>query len=168
MKEKQKKITIKILAIIPSLMALFFIDLYIFPQKTINDEIIAYGEITLKNNVKYNSRGEFVGYKFYTAKNFSFGIKKTFIKENNITIKHTYIFKSITGVNSITKDYTDKLITGIKGLPMFLYTILTITASISLVVLFFYKNLSENGFHNIILINSFLAFFTIYFYSIYN
>ena len=124
--------------------------------------------IFLKNGYKYNSSKELVGYKYFTKKGLEFSIKKEFVEENDVNIKSSYIFKTVTSVKSSKRDYSDKLMSGMTGLTMFLYQGLTISSIISLLALIFYKKLSKNGFQNIIIMNSFLALIIIYFYFVYN
>lgn len=168
MKEKHTKITIKILICIPVLVSLFFVDQWILPQKQINDKIVAYSQIVIRNGNEYNSSKEFVGNKFFTKKGYEFSIRKTFIEENEVTIKQSYIFQNISSVKSQIKDYSDKLMSGLNGACFYFMLSLNITAIISLFMLRFNKNLSENGFQNIILINSFLTLITLYVFGIYN
>lgn len=170
MKEKYADITFKILLFIALLISLFFIDSWVLPQKTINDEIISYGEIYIRSKQKYtNSESKvFVGYIFLTRKNYEFSIQKTFIEENKITIKQSYIFKNITAVKSQSKDYSDKLMSGFNGACLYIVTALMISSIISLLMLRFNKNLSENGFQNIILFNSFLILCTLYILFLHN
>jgi hypothetical protein len=168
MNEKNRKITIKILLFVPTLLLLFYLDYIVFPQKETDEKLIAYHEIYLKNGNKYNSSKEFVGYKFFTEKGLEFSIKKEFIEENDVKLKSSYIFKTVTSVKSSKKDYSDQLMSGMTGLTMFLYKGLTISSIISILLLIFYKKLSLNGFQNIIIMNSFLAILIIYFYFVYN
>jgi hypothetical protein len=166
--EKYRKITIKILIFIPLLFGLFFADSWILPQKTIKDEIISYSKIFVNNNNKFSRNKIFIGYIFFTQKGNEFSTQETFIEENEITIKHSYILKNITTVKSRTKDYSDKLMSGLNGACLYFTVSITISAIISLLFLRFDKNLSENGFQNIILFNSFLTFITICLYVLYN
>jgi hypothetical protein len=168
MNEKHKKITIRVLLVIPILLLLFYLDQSIFPQRESTEKLIEYHEIFLKNGYKYNSSKELVGYKYFTKKGLEFSIKKEFVEENDVNIKSSYIFKTVTSVKSSKRDYSDKLMSGMTGLTMFLYQGLTISSIISLLALIFYKKLSKNGFQNIIIMNSFLALIIIYFYFVYN
>ncbi len=166
MKEKYAKITFKILICITIFFNIFIIDQLVVPQKIIHDEIIAYGRIEISTKGKYSTKSSkhFVGNKFLTKKGFEFSVRETFIKENEITLGQSYIFKNITSVKSKNKDYSDKLMSGLNGACFYFSLGLAITSTISLLMLKFNKNLSENGFQNIILINSFVAFLTLYIY----
>ena len=165
MREKYSKITFKILLCIPLLIGLLFVDKLVLPQKTINDEIIAYGKIFVsggRNQFSSTSTKVFAGYRFFKQKGFEFSIDRKFIDENDITIKQSYIFKNITSVKSKTEDYSDKLMSGLNGACMYFTVGLLISAIISLLHLKFNKRLSENGFQNIILMNSFMVICTLY------
>ena len=166
MKEKYAKITFKILICIPLLFSIFLIDQLVVPQKITNDEIIAYGRIEISRKGKYSttSSKHFVGYKFLTKKGLEFSIRETFIEENEITIGQSYIFQNINSVKSKNNDYSDKLMSGLNGACFYFSLSLAIISTISLLMLKFNKNLSDNGFQNIILINSFVAFLTLYIY----
>jgi hypothetical protein len=168
MTEKYRKITIITLLFIPLLIGLFFADSWMLPQKTINDKIISYSRISVNNSNKFSSSEVLVGYIFYTQKGNEFSTQETFIDENEITIKQSYILKNITTVKSQTKDYSDKLMSGLNGACLYFTLGLTTSAIISLLLLWFDKNLSENGFQNIIIFNSFLLFITLYLFVLYN
>lgn len=166
MKEKYTEITIKIIICIPILFSIFIIDQLVLPQKKINDKIIAYSQIVITRRNKYStsSSKEFVGNKFFTEKGFEFSVRKIFIEENEITIGKSYIFQNINLVKSKSKDYSDKLMSGLNGACFYFTVGLVLTSIVSLLLLKFNENLSENGFQNIILINSFLAFIALYIY----
>lgn len=166
MKEKYTKITLKILICIPIFFSIFLIDQLVVPQKITNDEIIAYGRMEVRRQSKYSSSSykSFVGYKFLTKKGLEFSVRETLIKENEITIGQSYIFQNINSVKSEINDYSDKLMSGLNGACFYFSLSLAIISTISLLMLKFNKNLSDNGFQNIILINSFVAFLTLYIY----
>lgn len=171
MKEKYTRVTINILLCIPIALAVFFIDQWLLPQNTINDELVAYSRIYIsKGSSQYSNKSskEFVGYKFYTQKGLEFSTDKAYIEEYEVIIKHSYIFKSITTVKSQTKDYSDKIISGLHGACLYFTIFLEIVAIISLLLLKYNDQLSENGFYNIILFNSFLLIVSLYVYVLYN
>lgn len=168
MKDKYSRITFKFLIWIPILFSIFIIDQLVLPQNKINDTIISYSQIFISKRGKYStsSSKEFVGNKFFTKKGFEFSVREIFIEENEITIGKSYIFQNINLVKSKNKDYSDKLMSGLNGATFYFTLLLVITSIISLLMLKFNKNLTENGFQNIILINSFLAFITLYIYMV--
>lgn len=168
MLEQYRKITIYILLFIPLLVGLLFADSWILPQKTIHDKIIAYSRIIVNNNNQFSRSTIPIGYNFYTQKGNEFSTQETFIHENEITIQRSYILKNTTAVRSNTKDYSDKLMSGFNGACLYLTLGLAISAIISLLFLWLDNNLSENGFQNIIIFNSFLAFITLALFALYN
>lgn len=170
MKEKYTTVIIKILICIPVLFSLFIVDQLILPQKKINDRIISYSQIVVNRRNKFSISGsqELIAYKYFTEKGYEFSMSKTFIEENEITIGRSYIFQNINSIKTKSNVYSDKLMSGINGACFYFTLGLTITALISLLMLKFKENLSENGFQNIILINSFLTLVALYVYAIYN
>lgn len=168
MKDKYSGITFKILIWIPILFSIFIIDQLVLPQNKINDTIISYSQFFISKRGKYStsSSKEFVGNKFFTQKGFEFTVREIFIEEKEISIGKSYIFQNINSVKSKNKDYSDKLMSGLNGATFYFTLLLVITSIISLLMLKFNKNLTENGFQNIILINSFLAFITLYIYMV--
>lgn len=168
--EKYKSITFKILAIIPLFAFVLFIDLYLLPRKKVNDIIVSRTENIIKHKGRFSSSSSEIMscYKFLTKQELEFSTENYFIEENEVKIEYSYIFKSVTSVKSLTKDYSDNLISGLKGLILILFISLLVTTLISLLTLKFYKKLSENGFLNIILMNSFLFLILLYFWHFQN
>jgi hypothetical protein len=169
MVEKYRKITFKILMFIPLLSSVFFLDTWILPQKKTNDFIVSYSLRKISHKGKYSSSSSesMRCYKFYTEKENEFSTE-VFIAENEVTIGTSYIFKIVTSVKSQTKDYTKKIVSGLNGLNLWLTIGLLISTICSLLFLQFDKKLSENGFYNILLLNSFIAFILLYFMSFQN
>ena len=167
MGEKYRRITFKILLIIPLLASLFFADIFILPQKHIEDNIVSYSERTISSKGRFSSnRSKLIScYTFYTEKDYVFSTEKRFVDENEVIIEYSYIFKIVTSVKSKTEDYSNKLISGLSGLNLLLTICLLISTIISLLILRFKTNLSENLFYNIILLNSWLLFILLYFWS---
>ena len=168
-KEKYSRITFRILILIPIFFILFEVDIFILPQKQINDNITEYSKIEVSRRSKFgNSKKEFLGYKYFTKKGFEFSVSKTYIEENEILIKQSYIFQNINKITSKNKDYSEELMSGLNGACLYVAIGMIITAIISLLLLEFNSNLSENGFQNIILFNSFLTIIFFYLLMIYN
>jgi hypothetical protein len=155
--------------IIPLLVGIFFIDTWILPQKKTSDIIVAYSikKVTHRGKFSASSSESMRCYKFYTEKENEFSTE-VFLDEIEITLETSYIFKIVTSVKSKTDDYSNKLVSGLNGLILWLVIGLIISVTISLLLLKFYDNLSENAFYNIILLNSFLAFILIYFINLQN
>lgn len=109
-----------------------------------------------------------MGYIFLTKKNYKFSTQKKYIKENDIIIEQSYILKNITSVKTGNIDYSKDLMSGFNGMNFYLAVGLAISIVISLLFLKFDKNLTENGFQNIIIFNSFLVFIALFLGMIYN
>jgi len=166
--EKYKKITFKSLLSIPFLMSLFCIDSFILPQNASNDVIIAYSKIFVSSGNKISKGKTFVGYKYYTQKGHEFSTQEIFIEENEVSINRSYIFKNITGVKSVSKNYSEQIISGFNGACLYFSVGLLLSAICSLLLLKYDNNLSENAFLNIILFNSFLAICSLYIFILHN
>lgn len=143
-------------------------DLYVLPKKSIEDKITAYSKITVSNNSKFSRRQVLLGYTFYTQKNLQFALEKSFIEEVDVQIEISRIFQNITSVKTAKGDYSNKLMSGLNRDCLLFIIILSASTFISLLVLFKSKNLSENGFQNIILFNSLMLFFALYLFVLYN
>lgn len=170
MLQKYKKITTQILYIALLLLTFLFADSWLLPQKTIKDEIEYYSPIYSTHRSKYSASESktLIGYVFLTKNKHKFSTQETFIKENDIVIEQSYLLKNITSVKTKTKDYSEKLMSGFSGLNLYLAVGLLISIVISLLSLKFDKNLTENGFQNIIIFNSFLALVALYLGMIYS
>lgn len=166
--EKYKKITIKILIFIILIISFLYADSWLLPQKTVYDKIISYSKIYVNNSNKFSRNQVLVGYIFYTQKGYKLSVQENFIEDIEITINHSYILKNITMVKSKTNDYSNKLMSGFNGACLYFTIGIIISLIISLLFLWFDKNLSENGFQNIIIFNSFLVFITLSLFAIYN
>lgn len=170
MLQKYKKITTQILCFALIFIAFLFVDSWFLPQKTIEDEIEFYAPIYKTNRSKYSTSETktLMGYIFITKKNYKFSTQKKYIKENDIIIEQSYILKNITSVKTGNIDYSKDLMSGFNGMNFYLAVGLAISIVISLLFLKFDKNLTENGFQNIIIFNSFLVFIALFLGMIYN
>jgi hypothetical protein len=170
MLQKYKKITTKILCFALIFIAFLFVDSWFLPQKTIKDEIEYYAPIYKTNRSKYSTSETktLMGYIFITKKKYKFSTQKKYIKENDIIIEQSYILKNITSVKTGNIDYSKDLMSGFNGMNFYLAVGLAISIVISLLFLKFDKNLTENGFQNIIIFNSFLVFIALFLGMIYN
>lgn len=167
--EKYSKITFKILLFIPLIFTFFAVDQFILPQKKIKDSIAASSKIEISRRSRFGGKSkEFLGYKYYTQKGFEFTLNTTYIEENEIELYESYVFRNINKVKSNYRDYSNELMSGVNGACLFTALVMIVTAIISMLLLKYNTNLSENGFHNIILSNSFLTLIFFYFLQIYN
>ncbi len=169
MKDKYIKTVAKALLCIPIIFCMLVFDQVILPQEQIDDKIVAYAPIVVSHRNKFSTQSskETIAIKFYTEKKHEFSLRETFIEEDEITIGRSYIFREINLVVTKHRDYSEMLMSGLNGACFYMIASLTFTAIVSLLLLKFKTNLSENGFHNIILINSFLLFVTIYVFALY-
>lgn len=170
MKEKYSKITFKIIALIPLIFIFFGVDQFLLPQKQIKDTITKYSKIELRRRSKFGTgtSKEFLGYKYYTKKGYEFAVNKSFIDENDIVISQSYIFNNINKIVTTSRNYSDELTSGLNGACLYIAFGMIFTAIISLILLKFYFNLTENGFLNIVLSNAFLTMVFFYLLSVYN
>jgi len=122
----------------------------------------------ISNNSKFSRGQVLVDYKFFTQKRHQFAVENVKIEEENVKIEFTRIFKNITSVKTVNNDYSKKLISGLNRDCLLFIIILSISTLISLLLLFLNKNLSENGFQNIILFNSLMLFYAFYLFALYN
>ena len=155
-----KKLVINSLVIITFLISLVFVDFYILPKTKISDEITYY---TIQYGGRRNGgKKTIMAYNFFTKKGHCFPTSNYLIEENDIEIKYTLLFKSVTNVKSKDKDYSDDLAVGFNGILFYCYFVLLFSIAISLKILLSKKSVSENTFYNIICFNSFMLFVCIY------
>lgn len=114
-KSRYKKPTIYALVFVLLSISVFFTDYYLLPQKKINDRIVTTTKIEVTSNSKYNSNKVFIAYGFFTEKEFEFSLGKSMIKEHEVIIYYTPVFNNITKVKTITKDYSDELVSDFNG-----------------------------------------------------
>ncbi len=149
--EKYKRVVIVFISIMTLFMSLLLLDFYVLPKDTLEEEIEYYTKIRAKRSI--------IGYSFTTFNDLSFSIEDLYISENKVKLKVSKIFTIITDVKTETKDYSDKLISGLGGVNLYFYLILAISSYVSLWYLIFFKDLSENSFQNIIYFNVIMIFF---------
>lgn len=149
--QKYKRIVTIFISALTLLLSLLFLDFYVLPKDTLDEEIEYYSEIRAKKSI--------IGYNFTTVNDLSFSIEDSYISENRVIIKKSKIFSIITNVKTESEDYSDKLISGLGGVNLYFYLILTISCYVSLGYLIFFKDLSENSFQNIIYFNLIMIFF---------
>ncbi len=157
-----KKIVIKILYLITFLISIVFIDYYLLPKKSTNDNIDYYIENVGKNR---NGRSKnIVSYNYYTKKQNTFSTKNFLVEEDDIEIEYTLLLKSVTKVKSKDADYSKYLVNGLNpnGIELYCCFIILLSIAVSLKILHSKKAISENAFYNIICLNGFLLFVTIY------
>jgi len=148
-----------VLIFLASIANFLLADLYILPKKTIKDDIISYKKINYTKTSKFGSSNIFIGYKFYTKKGFEFSTDETFVQENKVFIEYSPVFKNITGLKTENEDYSNQLISGLNSINLYFYIILAISSTVSLLILQFNKEITENAYQNIVLFNLMMLFF---------
>ncbi|WP_430612593.1 hypothetical protein [Flavobacterium sp. JP2137] len=165
--EKHIKNATTALSFIFLTISLLLADLWVLPQKTLGDEIVAYRVIyTGKGATKSLKTVE--GYHYYTQKNHPFSTEKAFVEESDITLSLTPIFSFITQVKTDKKDYSDLLISDLNGIVFMLLFLLYLSSIIGLLYLKWDKNMTKNRFYNILLINGFMLIITFFMHLTYN
>jgi len=169
-KEKYSRITFKLLILIPLVFILFVADQFILPQKQISDRIKEYKQLVVSRRGKFStsSSKELIGFRYRTHKGYEFGTAKTYIEENEVIISESYVFRNISKVKTVNKDYSEELFSGLNGACFYIAIGLFATSVISLLMLKFNNTLSENGFQNIILSNAFLILLYFYLLILFN
>lgn len=158
-KSKYKKPTIYALVLVLLSIAVFFTDYYLLPQKKTEDVIVRYQKIT-------DRYYKLLGYKYSTQEGFNFYISGGFIEEFYVTIEHTSLFKNIKKVITAHQKYSYEFNSDHKSINFYFIIVLAISSIISLLYLYFYKDLSDNGFFNIVLFNSLMIIYIIFFSSV--
>lgn len=155
---KNKNIIIYLLGVIAFIILITFVDYYVLPVSKTNDVISSY---SIRTTGKSKQK---VSYHYFTQKGYTFSTAKKFIKEDNISIETSLLFKFVTTVESDTKDYTDNLSSGlgINGIQFYTSLILLFSVGISAKIMLSKKGFSENTFYNIVCFNCFMIFICIY------
>lgn len=151
MVQKYKRVVTLFILTLALLLSFLFFDFYVLPKNTIDDEIEYYSKIRAKRSL--------IGYNFTTFKDYTFSIEGSYISDNKVTLKVSKVFSIITNVKTESKDYSTKLISGLGGVNLYFYLILTLSCYVSLSYLTLCKDLSENSFQNIIYFNIIMIFF---------
>lgn len=140
-------------------LAIFFnanlFDLVALPKQKVSDFIVSYRKIVRNNKGK----NLLYGYEFKTEKGFKFILEDYYIKENQIDITHTKLFKNITNVRSSKQNYSKRLASDINGVYQYFYYLLAVSSLISILVLLLNKNLNDNSFQNVNLFNAMILVF---------
>jgi hypothetical protein len=147
---------------VPAIWFVFALDFWIIPAKTKNELIVSYSEVVVKRK---NSK-ELLGYNFFTSNGYVISTQKDFIDENVVQIKITPIFKNIVSVKSQIKDYSQSLNFGTNGIVFYLGLTLLISSIIGICYLKFDEYLTDNGYLNIVIFNSWIFILFIYFFFI--
>lgn len=142
-------------------VGLLFVDAWVLPIKTIDDRV-AY----LQNIRTGKDRYTILGTRFFTEKGYVFSLEKNNLKSEEVSLGQTMVFKNITSVKGPDKDYTASLISDLSGITLILSILLGFSSLLGVILLERKRNLSENAFLNIILLNGLLLICFIYMYFI--
>lgn len=165
---RKKNLLLFIILIFCFIIDLYFLDIFIFPKKTIIDKIHGYKELSINHSSRIGLKQKtHFGYKYITVDNKTFSSDKFYFDEENIEIEQTRVFNFISNVKTIEKNYKYNLISGINGFIFYFIMILFISLNSSAIILLFKKNINENIFYNVILFNFFVLFCiaALYFYT---
>lgn len=134
------------------------IDYFLLPRKKVNDTITGYAKLIQKRTTMGISSTRTVGYKFYTQNGFEFITDEVYISASDIVVEHTFFLKNIVKIITPEKEYQNNLMSGVTGMNIYYYLILSISSVLSLLLLVSNKPLSDNAVANIILFNGFMLF----------
>jgi len=134
------------------------IDFFFIPKIETTDQIVSRRKL-----YRNNSYGRtVVGCKYKTAKGFSFSTSEAIIRENDIDIKHTQIFKSVTFVDSDRKDYTEKLSSNLNGILKYFHLLFLSSLVIGIIIFISERQISQNTYLNIIIFNALIFVVLLY------
>lgn len=168
--KKYKVLIINLLLVIPLFISIIAIDLWVLPQKKIDDhvKIIQEHHITSRGQYSDKSRKMMGKFTYITEKGYTFSTEKRVLGFESVFLERSYLFRTISGVTSEHREISSHLVSGYTGLNLLFLGVLLFTSLLSLALLQFYTKLSENGYYNIILSNLFVLFLLIYFWNFYN
>lgn len=158
------KLTKQILWLVPIFPCLLYVDIWLLPKQKDIDTFDRYYENKIQNNRGAKMMENF---RIVTHNGHEFTLN-TITEENTLIIESSPIFKIVTSIRTDKKDYTSHLVSGLVGLNLMFTNLVLISSFLSIAYLKLKKNISENAFYNIILINIFLVFFYIYFWGFNN
>lgn len=167
--DKYKNIAIYLLMGITVFSTTILLDRWILPQKTIEDKLINHRVLTITRSTQFGTAKVYIGDRYYTALGYQFTLETDRpIRETEIIITRSLLFKNINTLKDKRHDYTNRLTSGLNGVFLLFTHIITCSTALSLVLLIRNRNLSKNQFQNIILFNGFIIFITSYLWVIYN
>lgn len=134
------------------------IDFFFIPKIETTDQIVSRRKL-----YRSNSYGRIlVGCKYKTAKGFSFSTSEAIIRENDIEINHTQVFKSITFVSSSRKDYTEKLSSNLNGILKYFHLLFLLSLIIGIIIFISERQISQNTYLNIVIFNTLIFVVLLY------
>ncbi len=155
-KSKYSKFTIQLLSVVLCIIGVYFVDYHVLPVQQTSDTITQYQRIK-------DEQRRHKGFSYFTQERYSFFVAGEFIEERQVTIEHSPIVKNIRKVILSQAEYTENLQSDFTRTNYYIIWILSFTSIISICCLIYYKDLTDNGFANIVLINLFLIAYILYF-----
>ena len=163
LKRKPKKLFILFFLPVFILSMINFIDFFLIPKHKETDQIISYA-------IQYRSHryGKTkTGYRFNTAKGYSFSTSEVFIRSIDIDLERTLIFKTVTNVKTEKVDFTEYLRSNLNGIMKYFHFVFLISLIISLYLFITDKPISENTYLNIMTFNPILFVLLLYMFLLY-
>lgn len=158
LKKSPKRLFIIFFTPVLILSAINMVDFFFIPKKSVSDQLVTRRK--LYRSHKYGRT--LVGYHYRTKKGFEFSISDGSILDNKIDIKHTLIFKTVTYVRTIKKEYTEKLSSNLNGIIKYFHFLLLISLIVSITIFISGKQISRNAYLNIIIFNPLLFVVLLY------
>lgn len=159
--KKYRKTAFIGLMLVAYAVGLLFVDAWILPTKNVDDRVVY-----LQNIRTGKDRTTILGTRFFTEKGYVFSLEKNNIKSEEVSLGQTRVFKNITSVKGPNKDYTASLISDLSGITLLLSVLLGVYSFLGVILLERKRNLTENAFLNIVLLNGLLLICFIYMYFI--
>lgn len=153
---KYRKSTIWSLIVILVLVVVFFADHYLLPYQNTEDTIASYKEIR-------DEKDKLLGYRYLTTGGYVFHSCGELLNNHHLTVEHTLVFKNIKKVITERDEHSKNLISDYKRVNFYFVILLGACSFISLLCLLYSETLTDNGFLNIVLSNSFLTIFILIF-----
>lgn len=153
------KITLISLFVLSFVVNLALIDSYIIPKKNESDKIVAYSAIEQNTAFRFGQPTKtYLGFRFFTKKSYKFSLEQTFIENPEITISTSRIFRNVTTVYNQNGNYSEQLISGMNGINLYVFLILSISSIVSILVLTLNGNISNTTFGSIVTFHLFMIF----------
>lgn len=151
-----KTITKIVLVVVACFTTFICVDYFLLPHKKVDDTIIGHAKLIQKRHTYGISSTRTVGYRFYTHNGFKFTTDEIYISATDIVVVHTFFLKNVVKITTPEKEYKDNLMSGVTGINIYIYLILSVSSILSLLLLISNKPLSDNTVANIILFNGFM------------
>lgn len=147
---------------------LLLVDRLVLPQHLENDNIAYYSKIKYTAKSKFGrSHARVAGYKFTTRKGNEFALEcSTFpFPDDRVRIGLSPVCRMVTSVVVDQDDYSARLMSGLNGVGLFFYILLSVSSLTGFYIFAFRTQISEDTMYNVILS---IAFFLVVIAIIYN